>query len=87
MNFGEIIGEIQLKLIKEANEFAKLNQKYESDISLVSGRNCVDGKSVLGLFSLSLDKPVGIAFIEKVPGEKEAYVNELNASGFNFRMM
>ena len=32
--------------------------KYEFDIDLVSGRYAVDAKSIMGIFSLDLSKPI-----------------------------
>lgn len=56
------------------NEVAKL----DSDVSLVSGRYKIDAKSIMGIFSLDLSKPVDVVF-EKgaIEGECETLYNRL----------
>lgn len=36
--------------------------KLDSDVSLVSGRYKIDAKSIMGIFSLDLSKPVDVVF-------------------------
>jgi len=40
------------------NLFKELIEKYDFDIDLVSGRYAVDAKSIMGIFSLDLSKPI-----------------------------
>lgn len=49
---------IRLSSIKEIEEFNKICCKFECDIDLAKGKYYVDAKSLLGIFSLSLDGPV-----------------------------
>lgn len=48
-------------LLKEAQNiktFVSIINKYPCDIDLRSGRYVVDAKSILGIFSLDLSKPI-----------------------------
>ena len=48
-------------LLKEAQNiktFVNIINKYPFDIDLRSGRYVVDAKSILGIFSLDLSKPI-----------------------------
>ena len=48
-------------LLKEAQNiktFVSIINKYPCDIDLRSGRDVVDAKSILGIFSLDLAKPI-----------------------------
>ena len=49
---------IDLQNVSRVKEFVTLAQKYTAEITLSSGKYCVDGKSILGIFSLDLSKPV-----------------------------
>ena len=49
---------IDLQDVSKVKDFVALAQKYTAEITLSSGKYCVDGKSILGIFSLDLSKPV-----------------------------
>ena len=49
---------ISLRMAENVNEFVNIVSKYDCDIDLRSGRFVVDAKSILGIFSLDLSKPV-----------------------------
>lgn len=49
---------ISLQAINDVKEFVDTVMKYEFDIDLVSGRYAVDAKSIMGIFSLDLSKPI-----------------------------
>ncbi|MCI6581086.1 MAG: HPr family phosphocarrier protein [Oscillospiraceae bacterium] len=49
---------ILLKSVEEVKKFVNLVSGFDFDIELVSGRYVVDAKSIMGIFSLDLDKPV-----------------------------
>lgn len=49
---------ISLNSITKCQEFCKCLGKYDFDIDLISGRYVVDAKSIMGIFSLDLSKPI-----------------------------
>ncbi|MDE6785069.1 MAG: HPr family phosphocarrier protein [Ruminococcus sp.] len=49
---------ISLQAINDVKNFVDIVMKYEFDIDLVSGRYAVDAKSIMGIFSLDLSKPI-----------------------------
>ena len=49
---------ISLQAINDVKQFVNIVMKYEYDIDLVSGRYAVDAKSIMGIFSLDLSKPI-----------------------------
>ena len=51
---------IQLHSIKDVRNFVDIVTKYEMEIDLSSGRYLVDAKSIMGIFSLDLLKPIGV---------------------------
>jgi len=50
--------EINLKMAEHVKEFVSIVTSYDYEIDLRSGRFIVDAKSILGIFSLDLSKPV-----------------------------
>ena len=49
---------IKLNAISDVKTFVNLVATYDFDIDLVSGRYSIDAKSIMGIFSLDLTKPV-----------------------------
>ncbi len=49
---------INLRMAENVKEFVNIVSQYAYDIDLRSGRFVVDAKSILGIFSLDLSKPV-----------------------------
>ncbi|MDE6781603.1 MAG: HPr family phosphocarrier protein [Ruminococcus sp.] len=49
---------IFLQAINDVKDFVTIVMHYEFDIDLVSGRYAVDAKSIMGIFSLDLSKPI-----------------------------
>lgn len=49
---------IRLSTIADVRDFVNILAKTEIDIDLCSGRYVVDGKSIMGIFSLDLLSPI-----------------------------
>lgn len=49
---------IKLSLAENVKNFVNIVNKYPYEIDLRSGRHVIDAKSILGIFSLDLSKPV-----------------------------
>lgn len=49
---------IQLNAINDVKEFVNTVMRFDYDIDLVSGRYAIDAKSIMGIFSLDLSKPI-----------------------------
>lgn len=49
---------ISLELAQNVKKFVSILQNYDYDIDLKSEKYVVDAKSILGIFSLDLSKPV-----------------------------
>ncbi len=53
--------QISLNSIDKVKSFVNdLNTKFDSDFDLVSGRYVIDAKSIMGIFSLDLSKPIDL---------------------------
>ena len=51
---------VKLDTINAVKEFVTLTNLCPYDIDLVSGRYVVDAKSLMGIFSLDLSKPIDL---------------------------
>lgn len=49
---------LSLNCINDVKDFVNIVTKYDYDIDLTSGRYVVDAKSIMGIFSLDLSKPI-----------------------------
>ena len=52
--------EIFLKSIVDIKNFVNVVNTYDFDIDLESGRYTIDAKSIMGIFSLDLSKPINM---------------------------
>ncbi len=50
--------QIRLATIADVRDFVNIVAKSDCDIDLASGRYVVDGKSIMGIFSLDLLAPI-----------------------------
>ena len=51
---------ICLNSIDKVKSFVNDLTKFDSDFDLVSGRYVIDAKSIMGIFSLDLSKPIDL---------------------------
>ena len=51
---------ISLNSIDKVKAFVNEITKYDNDFDLVSGRYVIDAKSIMGIFSLDLSKPIDL---------------------------
>lgn len=58
---------ISLGSIDKVKSFVNDITKFDSDFDLVSGRYVIDAKSIMGIFSLDLSKPIEL----NIHGESE----------------
>ncbi len=51
---------ISLNSIDKVKSFVNDITKFDNDFDLVSGRYVIDAKSIMGIFSLDLSKPINL---------------------------
>lgn len=49
-----------LSSINDVKNFVNAVTKYDYEVDLISGRYVVDAKSIMGIFSLDLSKPIEV---------------------------
>ena len=52
--------QICLDSIDKVKSFVNSITKYDTDFDLVSGRYVIDAKSIMGIFSLDISKPIDL---------------------------
>ena len=56
---------ISLNSIDKVKSFVNDLTRFDSDFDLVSGRYVIDAKSIMGIFSLDLSKPIDLNIHEE----------------------
>ena len=51
---------VSLDSIDKVKSFVNMLSKFDFDFDLVSGRYIIDAKSIMGIFSLDLSKPIDL---------------------------
>lgn len=65
---------ILLSTINDVKVFVNSVSKYDFDVDLVSGRYAIDAKSIMGIFSLDLSKPIKM---QVYSDKAEAFMEEI----------
>lgn len=65
--------QISLNSIDKVKSFVNDITKFDYDFDLVSGRYVIDAKSIMGIFSLDLSKPIDL----NIHAEAESSINEI----------
>ena len=67
---------ILLSSINDIKAFVNIVNKYEFDVDLTSGRYVVDAKSIMGIFSLDLSKPIKVD-VHAADEEAQGFIDEI----------
>ena len=65
---------VMLSTINDVKNFVNIVAKYDFDVDLVSGRYALDAKSIMGIFSLDLSKPITL---EAHSDNADAFLGEI----------
>lgn len=72
---------INLNEVSKAQQFVKICSRYEEDINVCSGRLVIDAKSILGIFSLDLSKPVEVEILSEDTIKEESFYEDIAKLG------
>lgn len=64
--------QISLNSIDKVKSFVNAISQFEFDFDLISGRYVIDAKSIMGIFSMDLSKPIVLKIYED--GDKAAEI-------------
>lgn len=68
---------IRLNTIEKVKKFISVVTFFDGDLVIESGKYVVDGKSIMGILSLDLNKDLVLKVFENVEGETEKLINKL----------
>lgn len=74
--------EMQIKLnsVNDVRDFVEFAMKHTEDITLESGRHKVDAKSIMGVFSLDLSKPITLIIEGTMPTDVYEGIRQFEVS-------
>jgi phosphotransferase system HPr-like phosphotransfer protein len=61
--------------VNDVKDFVNTVSRYDFDVDLMSGRYVVDAKSIIGIFSLDLSKPIKV---EAHTDDPDKFISELS---------
>ena len=65
---------VSLASINDVKSFVNIVSKYDFDVDLISGRYVLDAKSIMGIFSLDLSKPIDV---EVMTDDCDSFIDEI----------
>lgn len=68
---------IKLNTIDDVKEFVNICSKYDVDIDVKQGKFTVDGKSILGIFSLNLMEKINVYILELDKKSRDSFYKEI----------
>lgn len=71
---------VLLDTVQKVKEFCDACQKHTGEVEVYSGRYIVDGKSIMGYYSLDLTKPVKVDFHGDVVPEIRPVVDKFTVN-------
>lgn len=60
---------LRLSLVENVNQFVNIVSRYPFEMDLRAGRHVVDAKSILGIFSLDLSRPITLEIYSEDCGQ------------------
>ena len=67
--------QISLNSIGKVKSFVNAITQFDFDFDLISGRYVIDAKSIMGIFSLDLTKPLSLSFEKCSDEEVQNYMS------------
>lgn len=64
---------ISINTIDKVKRFVNLTNQCEADTDIISGRLLIDAKSIMGIFSMDLTRPILLKIHESDPKKLQEY--------------
>lgn len=68
---------VLLNSIEKVKKFVNITSNFETDVFLKAGRYIIDAKSIMGIFSLDLTKPLSLSFEKCSDEEIQKYMSSI----------
>ncbi len=70
--------QINLNSIEKVKSFVNEITKFDAEFDLVSGRYVIDAKSIMGIFSLDISKPIDLNIHAETEADLNAIMDAIN---------
>lgn len=68
--------QVVVNTIDKVKSFVNCNSKFDGDVDVISGRYVIDGKSIMGMFSLDLARELSVIIESESDKAVEALVSD-----------
>lgn len=68
---------VKLNEVSAINDFVNKVSRLSCDVDLVRGRYVIDAKSIMGIFSLDLSKPINLVIHDEETEEVKRFLGEI----------
>lgn len=68
---------IKLNTVEDIKRFLEKTSSFVSDVDIISGRYVLDAKSVIGIYTLNLSRPVQVKIHTIDPKEEARFIEEM----------
>ena len=68
---------VMLNSIDKVKRFVNITSRVDGDVFLQSGRYIIDAKSIMGIFSIDLTKPLEMSFEKCSDEERDNYLKKI----------
>ena len=65
---------ISLNSIDKVKTFVNVINRFDAEFDLVSGRYVIDAKSIMGIFSLDISKPIDLNNLDEIMEQLQPYL-------------
>lgn len=76
---------ISLSSVDIIKSFCSVVSKVDYDVDLIRGRYIIDAKSIMGIYSLDLSKPVSVNLHCQTNEEYLKFLQDLKAKGIDYK--
>ena len=73
------IGEVNLNVVKDVQAFVNFVSKFSDEYYLISDRYVINAKSIMGIYSLDLSKPILLVSLKE---NNEEFLKEFKTKNF-----
>ena len=71
--------QILLNSIDKVKAFIAIVSKFDVDLDIIHGRYVIDGKSIMGIFSLNLATPLELRILTKESFNYNKFIEEIDS--------
>ena len=79
--------EVILSEVETIQKFYSIVSKVDYDVDMVRGRYVIDAKSIMGIYSLDLSKPIEVVLHCLNESQYTHFIDELNNNNIKYKVV